>query len=302
MAIREIIDGLEYGGSAHKYYWDPSVNPNATIINGLPDCTTFAFGAVLEAGLPAPVSKIVAAGNWHNYLINGWIAKPYKGNEKTIKVGDILEWDGSKNHVAVVSEIGNEVKISGSFYTGIHGTSMYDGSYDKRTGINSLQELSDFFINKYQYRFFHFVPLSTENSWVHGEPDYILVSPLPLQPVDRNPNVDQVYVGISGLRVRTGPTTDSRVLGICPSGYFNLEEKVIGGTYTDRGVDDNVWYKIENYYIAAVAGVDIYPKKEEESIDHIEHYLKRLLDEIDSLKAENEELKKKLEAIKEIVC
>lgn len=298
--IRQTIDGLSYD-AGNKFYWDKNVNPGATVKLGLPDCTTAAYGLVLEGGLPAPVSKSYGeAGEWHLYLINGWIAAPYNEYKGNIKVGDIIEWSKG-NHVAVVSSLSGGIKVSASFYTGIHGKAYYGNDYDTREGINSLKELNDFFYNKYQYRFFHFVDVNEESKWCGHEPDYVLIAPLTIVPVPKDPTKNQVYVGISGLRIRKEASTESLVEGIASVGYYNAE-KVTGSFWEDRGNTGNTWYKIGEHYIAAIEGVQYYPTGGTDPVQQIDALVKQLVSQIDALKVENATLKDKLERVKEIVC
>ena len=81
------ISDLTYGGKYHFAFWDPKYNSNANITNGLANCTTAVIGFCLAEGDTLPVSHIVSASNWDNYLINGWNKIPY--DPKKIKAGDI---------------------------------------------------------------------------------------------------------------------------------------------------------------------------------------------------------------------
>lgn len=280
MNIITTIAGLEYGGKYHKFFWDIKVNPLASIANGLADCTTFVVGAVLQAGLPCPVSKFPSARNWHKYLTNGWTKIDF--DIKKVKVGDVVEWSGDGNHVAIISKIVDGVPyVSSSSYTGIHGKAYWNGKYDTRDGINSLKELSDLMISKYEYRFFHCITLEKEIAWCSGlKPTYILVAPSFVKPVERNENVDQIEVTTSTLRMRSTPEELkdlSNYLGaFCPMGFFNVLEKKKNGNYTWYRIDDSVW----------VAGV-----KEV-------NFLAKTKDELTILRQENEELKTRLEKIR----
>lgn len=164
--------GLEYGGSAHNYYWNYAYNPNATYANCMANCTTYAYGRILEAGDPKPVSVIRDAKNWPSVLTNGWTAVVF--NPAACEPGDLLIWNA--NHVAVVEYIeGNVVHYSQSSYTGDHGVAMYGGSYDRRTpavmGPN-LQSVSNWMIANYPSRFFS---MNNTNNW---RPDIILKNPM----------------------------------------------------------------------------------------------------------------------------
>lgn len=292
MNIVKSIDDVKYNA---PYWWNVSINKEATISNGLPNCTAFVVGAVKQAGMLDCVSVVTDARSWHKYLINGWLAMPYAEYKENIKVGDIIEWvDG--NHVAIVSNIdANNIWISGSFYTGIHGKAYYDGSYDTREGINSLKQLNDFMLTNYEYRYFHYVPLEEECRWCGGDPTYVLVAPNTITPVERNTSLEQVYVGVNGLRVRTEPNLEASIKGVAPIGYYNAE-MVKGGEFEDG----SIWYKVENYYIAGVTGVVHYPKENLEPVEEMMELLRKMQDAYNLLVAENKDLKARLEKIKQI--
>ena len=67
---------------------DVEINPNATIPNALPNCTTMAFGLIIADGKKPPVSYIRNAGQWETVLTNGWMAKAYSYDD--VEVGDII--------------------------------------------------------------------------------------------------------------------------------------------------------------------------------------------------------------------
>lgn len=155
-------DGLYYGGSAHSYYWDPAVNPNAVPRYCMANCTTYAYGRMLEAGSPAPVSVIRNANYWHTVLTNGWTAIPY--DPTLVAPGDILEYaTGRSNHVAVVEDVSNGIVTSNSNYT----------SRDTSLG---LQGISNYF-NSTSYLRGRFFNIS--NEYWGGTPTYILKNPDP---------------------------------------------------------------------------------------------------------------------------
>lgn len=174
--MRTTMDGLEYGGYAHDYYWNPAINPGASVECCLADCTTYAYGRVLEAGSTAPISGWHSAGAWPNCLANGWTCEPYSPH--TIRKGDIVCWV-SGNHVAVIegwdASIG-VIYVSESLYTGDHGVAYYNGSYDSRTVMGyDMKSVSDWMIANYPARFFTCDSLY----WVGlGDPDYILRNPI----------------------------------------------------------------------------------------------------------------------------
>lgn len=289
MNIPKSIEDVKYN---LPYYWDVSINPLATVDNGLGNCTTLVLGAVLSAKMPLPISVLTDAKNWHTVLINGWYCVPYSEHKNNIKEGDILEWVGG-NHVAIVSGTGNEIMISGSFYTGIHGKAYYNGSYDTRNGISSLKQLNDFMVDKYPYRFFHYVSLEEENKWCGSEPDYVLVAPISIVPVEKNKSKNQVYVGTNGLRVRSEPNTNSNVNGQAMIGYYNVDETIEQKDY--------IWYKIGNYYIAGVDGVIYYPKVEIVPMEQMMNLMKQMEETYLSVCNDRDLYKEKLERIRGIL-
>ena len=178
---RTTRNGIEYGGSASSYYWS-SVNPGATYSNCLANCTTFAYGRVLEEGCRAPVSSFIDAGNWHTVVTNGWRAETYSSYVSSVKPGDIIEWPG---HVAVVEAVsGSTIYCSSSLYTGDHGRAYWppgSSTYDTRSSSvmgSTLQDVSDWMIANYSWRFYEYVDSNTiTNVRLSVQPTYILVNP-----------------------------------------------------------------------------------------------------------------------------
>ena len=277
------IKGLEYGGKWHKYFWDPSVNPEATVRDGLADCTCFVLGDVAAEGLPRPVSPIPNASDWHTCLTNGWHAIPYKASD--VEVGDIIEWTNGC-HVVRVSKIeGGKIYISGSFYTGIHGKAYYNGKFDVRTGINTLQQLSDYMIKNYPVRFFHYWTVEDENRWVGYSPKYILKKPVNVKPVSRDTSVDQVEVLIAGEQnIRNNNNT---VVGVAEKGWYN--------SYGSKDSNGYTWYRIgDDRWIAGMKNrVVFYPATIKEDAQDTD-LTRELKAEISSLKTNISELKEKL--------
>lgn len=178
---RTTRNGIEYGGTYSSYYWS-SVNPGANYSNCLANCTTLAYGRVLEEGCRAPVSSFIDAGNWHTVVTNGWVAHSYSSYVSNIKPGDIIEWPG---HVAVVEAVsGSTIYCSSSLYTGDHGRAYWppgSSTYDTRsTSVmgSTLQDVSNWMIANYAWRFYEYVDSNTiTNVRLGVQPTYILVNP-----------------------------------------------------------------------------------------------------------------------------
>ena len=262
--MRTSADKLEY---PNKYYWDINRNPYASILNGLADCTCYCYGAVIEEGHRPVVSRVCNANNYHSYLINGWSAIPY--DESKLEKGDIIEW-ASKCHVAVYVGSG---KIAGSFYTGMHGKSYFNGKFDTRS-FKTLQEMSDWMVANYPTRFFHCWDIATESRWCGGSPEYILKHPL--YSVKEDPLIDQIKVYTDDMNVRNN---DNEVLKRAESGFYN----VLGW----KDANGYRWYEVEKgKYIAGYEGRVVYIPADNTVIAE--------------LKRENEELKKRLDEISKL--
>ena len=265
--MRVTAKGLEY---PNPFYWDIARNPYASILNGLADCTCYCYGAVIEDGHRPVVSRVCNANNYHNYLINAWSFIPYE--ESKLEAGDIIEWS-TKCHVAVYVGDGN---IAGSFYTGMHGRSYYNGKFDTRS-FKTLQEMSDWMVANYPTRLFHCWSITEESRWCGGKPDYILKHPL--YSVDENRSVDQIHVLTNDMNVRNN---DNEVLKRAEAGYYN----VLGW----KDANGYRWYEVEpNKFIAGYEGRVVYVPKVDD-IDERLHFLetenaelKRILKEINRL-------------------
>lgn len=255
-----------------KYFWDLKYNPNATIQNALPNCTTLSYGMIIADGKLPPVKVIKNASEWDTVLTNGWTCIEY--DKDRLEVGDIILWK-KKGHVSVVSRITDDkIIISGSFYTGEHGKSIYEGSYDTRYSFTSLEQLSDFMLANYEKRYFHCWDIDEENRWVGGLPDSILKHPL--YSVEEDTTRDQIEVMTFEQNVRN---KNNEILKKAEKGFYNVLSQLEKNGY--------LWYEVEkNKYIAHIDGrVRFIPKKDE--------------DELERLKKENKELKKEIKELKE---
>lgn len=268
------VKGLEFGGKYNQFFWT-GLNPLANVKSCLPNCTTFVLGDLMVDKLPNPLTKVRNANQWHLYLTNGYTL--YDFEYSNVQVGDILEWT-SGNHVARVTKIQKgQIYISGSFYTGIHGKAYYNGSYDTRDGLNSMEEVSNFMLNNYPVRFFHHWSLEEENKWVGYAPRYIIRPPQSVvRPVDRDKSKNQINVLTNEQYVRNN---DNAILGLAQMGWYDVLQTKENNGYT--------WCEVEdNKYIALVEGrVVYYP-----ATTDYEELLK-----------ENQELKKDIKKIYQII-
>lgn len=261
--MRTTANGLEYPNS---FYWDINRNPYASILNGLADCTCYVYGAVIEEGHRPIISEVRNANTFQKSLINGWSRIPYDKNK--LEEGDVIQW---VDHCHVAVYVGGG-RISGSYYTGIHGKAYWNGKFDTRSFV-SLKEMSDWMIRNYPKRFFHCWSIEEENEWVGGEPEYILKHPL--YSVKENPSVDQIHVLTNDMNVRNN---SNEILKRAESGYYN----VLGW----KDSNGYRWYEVEpDKYIAGYEGRVVYLPANED---------------IASLKKEIEDLKETLRKINEL--
>ena len=275
---RKTSKGLEYPNPA---FWNEKLNVYATIGNGLANCDCYTNGATIEEGHRPMVNVVCNANTMHKYLTNGWCYINY--DPKKLEVDDVIQW---VKHCHVAVYIGNG-DIAGSFYTGDHGKAYIeiDGKkrFDTRTKFKTLQELSDVMSTEYKYRFFHTCTIKTESDSVKGKdedgtPEHILKHPL--WEAGENKSRDQIYISDFDMSVRDRNNT---FLKFAEEGFFNVlstdEWNLNGKHYT--------WYEVEEgKYIANVPSrVTFIPKDG---------------DELARLRAENEELKKRLKKINEL--
>lgn len=255
--IRNSNAGLIPGGSANNYYWNVNNNPNATYNNCLANCTTLAYGRVLENGQQPPVSRIVDAGNWHNYVTNGWVPKPYNSYHSSIKAGDIIEWPG---HVAVVEQVINGVAwCSSSLYTGDHGRAQWpvgSGIWDTRTpsimGNTFLEMWNWFYNNNYGWRVYEYVSENTITSTrIGASPTYILVNPNSIEPPTPSTENLEISINPSSYSVTMSSNEDyvDFTFAIAISGIPAGQTVSGGNTYPDLTRVYNSGWSYTDYVI-----------------------------------------------------
>lgn len=296
--MRYSIEDIKYNGKYHKEFWEKDYNPNADLENGLANCTTFVIGACLVEKNPYPVSRISSASNWDNYLINDW--KKISFDPSRVKAGDILQWK-TKGHVCKVADIRDGIiYINGSYYTGEHGVSIYNGTWDSRN-FSSLKELSDFMSTNYPDRFYHCWSLDKENQIVGSEPDFIFVLPNTISNVPRDSSKDQIECTDNTLRIRNKPSLDGEIIGHVSVGYYDvLNIKEATQEDKEKEPDLKCWYEIsKNRWIANITTIYL-EKSDDDIIRELEKYFDSLKKNIKDLTNENKELKSDMEEIRKI--
>lgn len=293
------LEDLIYGGKYHHAFWDVNNNPNATIQNCLANCTTAVYGMCIVEGNPKPVSRIVSASNWHNYLINGWECKSFRADE--VRTGDIIQWV-NKCHVAKVAAIKDGIiYVNASFYTGEHGVSIYGDGYDTRKSFASLKEVSDFMSNRYPTRFFHCWDLTKESTAVGGAPEHILRVPDDVMPIPRNTSVNQIETTDTDLRIRLEPNLNAEIVGHVSIGYYNVLDRK-PATEDDKALVEGLkeWYEIAHDRWCANITTVYLPSQSEDLIKKFEELTKQMAILIENERNENNALKDKIGRIKGI--
>ena len=175
---RTTYNGIQYGGYHDWYWWDTAYNPGAVFDSGLgtydlalPNCTTYCYGRIQEAGDPIPVSTFANARNWHYNLTNGWTYVSF--SISAVEPGDILEWSYPDNHVAVVEAVsGSTIYVSQSFYTDDNGHAT--GYRSPGVWGSTKAQVSAYGLANYPYRYFNY---SVDTSAYGYHPTYILKNP-----------------------------------------------------------------------------------------------------------------------------
>ena len=175
---------IVYGGSNDTYFWYDPPNPGAYFDPGLgtydlalPNCTTYAYGRILMAGDPAPITGWHNASAWHAYVTNGWNAVPYSGNQNDIQPGDILELTGSNNHVMVVEQVlgFNKYVVTESYYTDDNGG--VSGYRTPAVWGSTKYSVNAYGLANYSYRYWHSRTYDCTATGPDLYPDYILKNP-----------------------------------------------------------------------------------------------------------------------------
>jgi len=111
----------------------------------------------------------------------------------------------------------------------------------------------------------------------------------PINPVERNENVNQIETTDSTLRIRTKPGLDGEIVGHVQLGYYNVLDEKENDCYT--------WYEIEKDRWVANITTNYLPSTGGDIIRKIEDYFNSMKCEINSL---TEERNKYKEIVKEV--
>ena len=267
---RSQYNGIEYGGSAHDYYWNIDYNPDARFSTCLSDCTCLAYGRVLEEGCRGPVPytrewSLPSASSWHNKLTNGWEKKGYLTYLANAKPGDIVEWS-SGNHVAVIEAVsGTTLYCSSSLYTGDHGRAYWpvgSTNYDTRSTAvmgSTLQDVCNWMMDPSRmWRFYEYKTADFISATRLGvDPDYILVNPdsspgpTPPTPTEENLSITITPSSYSSTMQYDQDAIDF-TFNIVITGIPNGETVSGGNTYPDLVRVANTGWSYTNYVVNGI--------------------------------------------------
>ena len=285
---------LAYGGKYHSYGWTKEYNKNATVADCIPDCTTLVIMVCWIFGLPLPVGSIPSASEWHLHLINGWKKRSFDRN--SLKRGDIIQWV-NRCHVAIVDKVENgQIFLHCSWYTGQNGKAKIDEhTFDPRTQFSSTQEVNDFMLANYSYRFYHYCTLDDEIKGAGGEPENVLYLATVVEPVEENGSVDQINVLSNEQNIRSSASKedDPNIVGVARSGYYNVLSQTENDGYT--------WYEVKKgLFIAGVAGRVVFSPKQSDPIRDLRKLLNDVENEFNNLTEENEKQKEIIRQVHEL--
>lgn len=113
----------------------------------------------------------------------------------------------------------------------------------------------------------------------------------PLNPVERNENVDQIQTTDEALRIRTKPSLDAEIVGHVQLGYYNVLQQ--------KDADGFTWYKLAKDRWCANDTV-IYLPSEDDFVKEFERFLDSTKAKINAVESENKELKADMTKISKI--
>lgn len=234
---------VEYGEKPYNWNVDSAVY----------QCTWYSYYRALEVGLSAPcywdrptrTGSYTNAKEWLKNFREPWVVKEVG---YIPQANDIVVFDGNYGHVAFIEEVHNNVAILSQYMSGKKDSFS---NHQWTIGTNYTGQLL---------------------GYLHYEG---------IEPVDRNTNVNQVYVSDGSLRVRNQPSLSGEILGYAKVGYYNV--------LTTKENDGYTWYRIgDDKYIANVK-TKYYPTKQTDIVRVIEDFIEGISNEVTHLKDDNDE-------------
>ena len=131
------------------------------------------------------------------------------------------------------------------------------------------------------------------NSTLKNKPFIEDVIPEVVNPVERDESVNQLSESTSKLRVRMSPSLKANIIGLLKAdAFYNF--------YDVAFADGHEWYEIaENQWCAQTGTMTIFPKADD--LQSLRNELQAINEKADRLESQNNELMKRIDAIRVIV-
>jgi len=113
-----------------------------------------------------------------------------------------------------------------------------------------------------------------------------------IQPVERNPKVNQIKTTDEGLRIRLEPSLSAEIVGYVQIGYYNV--------LATKKADGYTWYRIGEGRWCADVTTEFLPKDDDDIIRQLEEYFRMMKVKVQKLEDEKEDLNGRLDQIREI--
>lgn len=145
---------------------------------------------------------------------------------------------------------------------------------------------------------FRFAKLGSFNGEILG---YLHCPYDPINPVERNANVDQIQTTDTDLRIRLKPNLDADIVGHVQIGFYNVLDKK-DATVEDKGKVDGLkcWYKLAKDRWCANVTTNYFAADEDDFMKEIERVWNQTKAKINSLEDENKEMKEDMKNISSI--
>ena len=176
-----------------------------------------------------------------------------KGIDYTPVAGDIAVFDGNYGHVQFM-----ETDTMYSEYSNGDPNSFRNGKFEKKSNLLG---------------FLHY-PYTT------------------IEPVKRNPSVNQIQTTDNSLRIRTLPSLSGEIVGHVQIGFYNV--------LSQKENDGYIWYEIAKDRWCASVTVNYLPSDKDDIIEQIERYFNDMKQQVNSLKDQNSDMKKSFKEVYEI--
>ena len=114
----------------------------------------------------------------------------------------------------------------------------------------------------------------------------------PINPVERNENVNQIETTDDQLRIRTAPSLAAEIVGHVQLGYYNVLQ--------EKDADGYTWYEIAKDRWCANVTTNYLPSEQNDFVRQLEKFLNDTKAKINALESENKNMREDYKNIKNI--